>query len=112
AGSRLRVVVLLPVHASDGARRAIAGLLPLPSTAYDLMFATVGPKSSDVVALLETAAATVAELPGNPGIAVAKALSNRDPDVLVDMSGLGAAAGPFLAQHPARAIWAVAVTPG
>ncbi len=58
------------------------------------------------------AAATVAELPGNPGIAFAKALANRDPDVLVDMSGLGAGAGPFLAQHPAREIWAVAVAPG
>jgi hypothetical protein len=79
---------------------------------FDLMFASVGPKASDVTALLGKAAAAVAELPANPGVALAKALANRDPDVLVDMSGLGASAGPLLAHHPAREIWAVAVAPG
>ena len=112
AGNRLRVIVLLPVHANDAARRAIAGLLALSSAGYEVRFASVGPKASAVMALLGRAAASVAELPGNPGVAFAKALANRDPDVLVDMSGLGAGAGPFLAQHPAREIWAVAIAPG
>ena len=62
AGSRLRVVVLLPVHANDAAGRAIAGLLALSSAAFDLMFATVGPRASDVMDLLPNAAMTVAEL--------------------------------------------------
>jgi len=112
AGSRLRVVVLLPVHANDAVLRAIAGLLALSPAEFDFMFASVGPKAADVMALLGNAAATVAQLPANPDVAFAKALANRDPDVLVDMSGLAAGAGPLLAQHPAREVWAAAVAPG
>ena len=112
AGIALRVVVLLPGRAGDAAKGAIEALLAQPPAACDLMLATVGPKAPDVLALLGNAAARVAGLPSEPGVALAKALANRDPDVLIDMTGLHAAAGPFLAQRPAREIWSVAVAPG
>jgi hypothetical protein len=38
------------------------------------MLATLGPKAHDVVEVLGSAAARVAELPSEPGIALAKAL--------------------------------------
>jgi hypothetical protein len=47
AGSRLRVVVLLPVHANDAVLRAIAGLLALSPAEFDFMFASVGPKAGE-----------------------------------------------------------------
>jgi predicted O-linked N-acetylglucosamine transferase (SPINDLY family) len=112
APGRLRIVTLLPRQASDGARRAVAALLTPVAAGCELQFATVGPRVPDVVAMVGLAAAQVAELPPSPGAAVAKALVNRDPDVLVDMTGLAAAAGPFLAQRAAREIWAVAIAPG
>ena len=111
AGERLRIVTLLPMHASDRARRAIAALLTPTAVGCEHVFASVGRKVPDVVAMLGTAAAQVAELPPAPGVAVAKALVNRDPDVLVDMTGLAAATGPFLAQRASREIWSVVVGP-
>jgi predicted O-linked N-acetylglucosamine transferase (SPINDLY family) len=112
AGARLRIVTLLPTQASDGARRIVAALLTPVSSGSELMFACVGRKAPEVVAMLGAGAAQVTELPPAPGPAVAKALGIRDPDVLIDMTGLRAAAGPFLAQRAAREIWAVAIAPG
>jgi len=107
AGVALRVVVLLPVETNDQMRSAIRALLALPHEAFDLLLATVGPKSPDVVAVLGDAAAKVAVLPAWPDMSVAKAVAARDPDVLIDMNGLAAAAAPFLAVRPARALWSL-----
>ncbi|MBK7331033.1 MAG: hypothetical protein IPI87_00815 [Betaproteobacteria bacterium] len=43
-----------------------------------------------------------------PDPAGARLLASRDPDVVVDAVGLGAATGPWLAQRPGRAIWTLA----
>ena len=105
---RLRVVVLLPVEANNRVRRTIRALLALPPEAFDLMLATVGPKSPDVIAALGDAAAKVAELPAAARHYRGKSLAARDPDVLIDMNGLAAAVAPFLAVRPARALWSLA----
>jgi protein O-GlcNAc transferase len=47
-------------------------------------------------------------LPPQPDATHARALAGRDPDVLIDLAGLRAATGPFLAARPARRIWSVA----
>jgi protein O-GlcNAc transferase len=47
-------------------------------------------------------------LPPQPDATHARALAGRDPDVLVDLAGLRAATGLFLAARPARRIWSVA----
>ena len=107
AGLSLRVVALLPGGTNEQARGVIRALLALPQEAFDLLLATIGPKSPDVMAALGNAAVKVAALPAWPDMAVAKAVAARDPDVLIDMNGLAAAAGPFLAVRPARAIWAL-----
>ena len=52
-------------------------------------------------------------LPPQADAAHARALANDDPDVLVDLAGLTAATGLFLAAGPARNVWSLAtVTPG
>ena len=107
AGAALRVVVLLPVEANEQMRSATRALLALPRELFDLLLATVGRKSPAVVAALGDAAANIAELPPSPDMTVAKAVAARDPDVLIDMNGLAAAAGPLLAVRPARALWSL-----
>jgi len=47
-------------------------------------------------------------LPPQPDATHARALAGRDPDVLVDLAGMHAATGLFLAARPARRIWSVA----
>ena len=107
AGHRLRVVALLPAEADKRVRHTIRTLVALPPETFDLMLATVGQKSPDVIAALGDAAGKIAELPLRPDVTVAKALAIRDPDVLIEMNGLTAAVGPFLALKPARALWAL-----
>ena len=52
-------------------------------------------------------------LPPQPDATHARALAGSDPDVLVDLAGLHAATGPFLAARPARNIWSLTmVMPG
>ena len=108
AGERLRVVVLVSDAADDAARGAMDAMVALPAAGFDLMFAAIGPAAPEVVAVSKAAGAAIAELPPQPDVAVAKALAVRDPDLIVDLAGLGAASGPLLAQRPARAVWTVA----
>ena len=52
-------------------------------------------------------------LPHEPDATHARALAGSDPDVLVDLAGLHAATGLFLAARPARNVWSLAtVVPG
>jgi len=112
-GAVLRIAWLMPApdHASFAAACAIvrealqqAGDLPTALT-----FVCTG-----------NSAATRASLPGLPDDAAflplpphsdathARALAGRDPDVLVDLAGMHAATGLFLAARPARRNWSVA----
>jgi len=53
------------------------------------------------------------EIPPHPDATHARALAASDPDVLVDLAGMHAATGLFLAARPARAVWSLAsVAPG
>jgi predicted O-linked N-acetylglucosamine transferase (SPINDLY family) len=107
AGTRLRVIVLLPGAALDAATRvALAKIAALPGDRFDIAIATMGRASPEVVDIARGAASAVAELPMPSDDSVAKALAARDPDVLVDL--VGTVAAPLLAQRPARAIHALA----
>jgi len=108
AGDRLRIVALIPATADGAARTSVSAMAGLPRDAYDVMLACVGPAASDWVELARDAAARVVELPKQPDVAVAKGLAAGDPDLMVDVAGLGAAIGPLLAARPARAVWGVA----
>ena len=48
------------------------------------------------------------ELPPHPDATHARALAGSDPDVLVDLAGMHAATGLFLAARPARSVWSMA----
>jgi protein O-GlcNAc transferase len=51
-------------------------------------------------------------LPSQPNATHARALAGSDPDVLIDLAGLDAATGLFLAARPARNVWSLtAVVP-
>ncbi len=55
---------------------------------------------------------TFLPLPPFPDATHARALAARDPDVLVDLAGLHAATGLFIAARPARKLWSMsAVSP-
>ena len=108
AGRRIRLIVLLPSHwANDAARASTTLLMSLPRDAFDIAVATIGPASTEVRDAASALAPGFAELPALPDAAIAKSLAARDPDVLLDLAGLDAAAAPLLAQRPARAIWTV-----
>jgi predicted O-linked N-acetylglucosamine transferase (SPINDLY family) len=104
AGARLRVIALLCGREDPVATAAMAALAAMPRTAIDLTLAVLG--SADLPAWL--ASSEAAALPrlgvGSAADGAARRIAVLDPDVLVDLVGLAAAAGPLLAQHPARAI--------
>ena len=106
AGPRLRIVVLLPAAAIDGATRAVlAEIAALPRDRFEITVATTGRASPEVMAIARAITSAVAELPPAFDTPVAKALAVRDFDVLVDL--LGSAATPLVIQRPARAIYSV-----
>ena len=104
AGTRLRVIVLLP--AEPFAAAPLSELASLPGDAFEVALAAIG-------AAVPPAAAgfTGIALPAEPDAVAAKAIAARDPDVLVDLCGLAAAAGPLLAMRPARVVWTLATLP-
>jgi len=108
AGERWRIVALLPPLADGAALAAASVVAGLPRDTCDVMLACVGTAARGWVDLAREAAVRVVELPLQPDVAVAKGLAVGDPDVLVDVAGLGASIGPLLAARPARAIWGVA----
>ncbi len=98
AGAATRVVVLVP---GDGLLTgAVAAIDALPRDAFALTFAVLGAPQS---ALPPDAGGFVLATP--PDAAAARAIAAQDADVLVDLAGMEGAAGPILAQRPARRIW-------
>jgi tetratricopeptide (TPR) repeat protein len=85
---------------------ALDMLAALPRAEYEIVIAVLG-----MAALPDSFAASsavrdlpVLALPPIPGANDAKRVAAFDPDVLIDLAGLRAAAGPMLAQRPARVI--------
>ncbi len=107
AGERLRVVALVGAAPDTGAGMALDVLAGLPRDTFDVAIAYVGKgpvpdSSAGGAAAAQKVSAIV--LPPIPGASDAKLLAALDPDVIVDLAGLGAAVGPLLAQRPARSI--------
>ena len=98
AGPATRVVVLVT---GDGlSTDAVGAIAAMPRDAFALTFAVLGTPQS---ALPKDAGGFVLATP--PDAAAAKAIAAQDADVLVDLAGMEGAAGPVLAQRPARRIW-------
>ena len=116
-GAVLRVAWLMPApdHASFASACAIVRetLQQLSGMAATLTLVCAGSPTATRAALpgLPDDAAFL-PLPPQPDATHARALAGRDPDVLVDLAGMHAATGLFLAARPARKIWSMAaVTP-
>jgi len=107
AGAALRVAVLASPDASPA---AIAALAALSAPGYDVTLVALASTddAKSYAASLPFVAQVVIAAGGAPDPAGARLLVSRDPDVLVDVVGLDAATGPWLAQRPARAIWTLA----
>ena len=91
-----RSAILAPTDASAG----LAGALSAPTLA-----AIANPVAISVSRFMR--------LPPQPDAMHARGLAGSDPDVLVDLAGLQAASGLFLAARPARRVWSLrSVQPG
>jgi hypothetical protein len=106
AGIRLRVVALIDAPATPEAIAALDVLAALPRAECEIAIAVLG-----AAALPDSHAASgavrnlpVLGLPPIPDANDAKRVAALDPDVLIDLAGLRAAAGPMLARRPARSI--------
>ena len=101
AGTRLRVVGLVGVAEDGVVADAVAALAAMPRAAFDVTLAFLG--QAELPAWLGVAGVPCVGLaPAADG--AARRLAALDPDVLVDLAGIKAAAGPLLAQRPARSI--------
>ena len=130
----LLVPSLWPVR-TGGAALRVAWLMPAPDSAAFSVAATAVGETLRALADIETALTIVCAgssdatreglpvlpsdavflpLPPVPDATHARALAaSGDPDALVDMAGLNAATGLFLAARPARNVWSLAwVAPG
>ncbi|MBK6806081.1 MAG: hypothetical protein IPG84_15140 [Betaproteobacteria bacterium] len=107
AGRALRVAVL---SSPDASSEAIAALSALAGAGHDVILValTTPADAKAYAASLPFVAQVVIAAGAAPEPAGARLLASRDPDVVVDTVGLGAAAGPWLAQRPGRAIWTLA----
>ncbi|MBK6394660.1 MAG: tetratricopeptide repeat protein [Betaproteobacteria bacterium] len=107
AGAALRVAVLASPDASPA---AIAALAALSAPGYDVTLVVLASPddAKPFAASLPFVAQVVIAAGAVPDPAGARLLASRDPDVVVDAVGLGAATGPWLAQRPGRAIWTLA----
>ena len=106
AGDRLRVVALVAAPPTAEAGVVLDVLADLPRAEFDVAIAFLGeeaapgsPMGVGVPGHLPAIA-----LPPIPDVNGAKRVAALDPDLIIDLAGLGAAAGPLLAQRPARAI--------
>jgi tetratricopeptide (TPR) repeat protein len=54
-----------------------------------------------------TATADDGRVPPHAADSAARTVARHDLDLLIDLAGVHIAAGPMLAQHPARAVWAI-----
>ena len=112
-GAALRIAWLMPApdHASFVSACAIVreALQQAAGIATTLTFVCAGNPAATRAALPGLPDnATFLPLPPHPDATHARALAGRDPDVLVDLAGMHAATGPFLAARPARKIWSMA----
>ena len=98
AGNALRVGMLAVSGSEDEAAslREVIGAAMRGCVQFDVFAGT------DAGSL--TGAGT---MPPVAGEAAARAIAKRDLDVLIDLAGVRVAAGPALALHPARTVWAV-----
>jgi predicted O-linked N-acetylglucosamine transferase (SPINDLY family) len=113
-GASLRVAWLLPAPDS-------ASFAPACAVVRDVLQQPGQPDASVTVVCAGDPAATRAALPELPANAAflplpphadathARALAASDPDVLIDLAGLHATTGLFLAARPARNVWSLAV---
>ena len=110
AGDRTRVVILVPpTRPGDATLAMVSALAALPREAFDIAAAMVAVAAvaadADAVGCAYADLLAVPLVPAQPGTPVAMSIAVQDPDVLLDFTGLTAAAGPVLAQRPARALW-------
>jgi len=114
-GASLRVAWLMPAPDHPGFAPAAANvhetLRQTGPAGMTLTFVCTGDPGATRAALPPDAA--YLPLPPQPDATHARALAGSDPDVLVDLAGLNAATGLFLAARPARNVWSLAtVMPG
>jgi predicted O-linked N-acetylglucosamine transferase (SPINDLY family) len=100
AGAPTRIVALVRGRDLDSA--PVGAIARLPRDAFAITFAMLG---APQVSVPQDAGGIV--LPAPPDGAAAKAIAAQDADVLVDLAGMEAAAGPVLAQRPARQVWSL-----
>jgi len=100
AGDRLRVVALVAAAPTAEAGVVLDVLADLPRAEFDVAIAFLGkeaapgsPTGAGVPGHLPAIA-----LPPIPDVNGAKRVAALDPDLIIDLAGLGAAAGPLLAQ--------------
>ena len=117
-GASLRVAWLLPAPDSASFAAACAVVRDASATlaAANARVTVVCTGNLDdtraALSLLPQQSAFLA-LPPQPDATHARALAGSDPDVLVDLAGLHASTGLFLAARPARNVWSLAaVMPG
>ena len=113
AGERLRIVILLsaaPIREAGAALTFIAGL---PRSRFDVAIANIGGGELPDSLADAGAAQTMPLIPLAviPDANDAKRCAGFDPDVLIDLAGRNAAAGPLLGRRPARSIATVASLP-
>jgi protein O-GlcNAc transferase len=129
----LLVPSLWPIR-TGGADMRIAWLVPTPDDALFALACTVvrdamerldhvrvrltivcagdSEATREALSPLRLEQAALLRLPPQPDATHARALASSDPDVLVDLAGLHAATGLFLAARPARRVWSLgAVVP-
>jgi len=117
-GAALRIAFLMPSQASEFFPAACAAVTATLAkldgvAAMPILLCTGDPEGARNALPHIPADATFLPLPPYPDAVHARAVAGRDPDVLVDLAGLHAPTGLFVAARPARNVWSLAaITPG
>ncbi|MGE5171588.1 MAG: tetratricopeptide repeat protein, partial [Rudaea sp.] len=100
AGDALRFGILAAPGDEDrvGALRRVVDEAHLGDVRWEMF---VGPESA------ASAATNDGRTLPQEGDLAARVVARHDLDLLIDLAGVGVAAGPALALHPARAVWAI-----
>ena len=107
AGAPLRVAALVSSETPPAVLEALSALAEDGIEAT--LVAAVDPRDLDeLTATLPFRPRARLAAGDAPGPAVARALADRDCDVLIDTCGMSIASGPLLAQRPGRTIWTLA----
>ena len=108
AGSRLRVLALLPAHVDSVVASIATELGGLSGDAVELALMIAGGTPSLPPGFALPAAVPILALPARPEEGAARAMAAFDPDVVVDLCGVAEPVGPVLALRPGRVIVTVA----